>query len=393
VLNLLIVRINFFNMKRVIVYLSIVALVLIECQSRKGTEQIQREAQALNISRGEIALCGTGEFGRVQFGLSCQEKVQADFNLATALLHSFEYVEAEKVFAKVIDADAECVMAYWGVAMSNFHPLWAPPGPEELDKGRSAIALARSLVAYSKRESEYIEAIATIFDDWENIEHKTRVGKFVKATEVIYTKYPTDKEAAIFYALALRSSADPTDKTFAKQKKAGDILSGLFPDEPNHPGIAHYLIHNYDYPELAELALPAARKYATIAATSAHAQHMPSHIFTRLGLWDEAIQSNLKSTDAAKCYAEKLGKEGHWDQELHGLDYLVYAYLQQGQDNQAKQQADYLATKDNVFPITFVNAYTFAAVPVRYALERKDWKAAANIELHPATFPWDKFLW
>lgn len=378
-------------MKTVVVYLIIG--ISVGCQSRQGADDVRRELQALNISRGEIALCGTGQFGRVEFGLSCKEKVQADFNLATALLHSFEYAEAEKVFAKVVDADPACIMAYWGIAMSNFHPLWAPPSSEDLDKGFKTITLARSLGADSGKEAEYLEAIATIFDGWETLDHKTRLEKFVKATEAIYVRYPSDKEAAIFYALALRASADPVDKSFAKQKKAGEILLGLFPDEPDHPGIAHYLIHTYDYPELAQLGLPAARKYAAIAANSAHAQHMPSHIFTRLGLWDEAIQSNIKSTEAAKCYAENLGKEGHWDQELHGLDYLVYAYLQQGKDDLAKEQVDYLATIDSVFPITFVNAYTFTASPVRYALERKDWKQAANLALHPANFPWDKFLW
>lgn len=379
-------------MKTAVVYLIILGLS-IGCQSRKTADEVQRELQALNISRGEIALCGSGQFGRVEFGLSCEEKLRADFNLATALLHSFEYAEAEKVFAKVVDADPACIMAYWGIAMSNFHPLWAPPSPEELEKGFKTVALARSLGKDSGKEGEYLEAVATIFDDWEKLDHKTRVEKFVKATEAIYAKYPADKEAAIFYALALRASADPADKTFAKQKKAGEILSGLFPGEPDHPGIAHYLIHTYDYPELAALGLQAARKYAAIAANSAHAQHMPSHIFTRLGLWDESIQSNIKSTEAAKCYAENLGKEGHWDQELHGLDYLVYAYLQEGKDDLAKEQVDYLATIDTVFPITFVNAYTFAATPVRYALERKDWKQAANLELHPAGFPWDKFPW
>jgi tetratricopeptide (TPR) repeat protein len=380
-------------MKTILACLIVLAVISMECQNKNEPDQLQRELQAINISRGEIALCGSGQFGRVDFALSCKDQVQANFNLATALLHSFEYTEAEKVFAKVIDEDPQCLMAYWGVAMSNFHPLWAPPGAEELDKGSKTIALARSLKTDSDREKEYVEAIATIFDGWEKLDHKTRVEKFVKASQAIYAKYPDDKEAAIFYALALRSSADPADKSFEKQKKAGEILSKLFPDEPDHPGIAHYLIHNYDYPELAELGLPAARKYASIAANSAHAQHMPSHIFTRLGLWDESIQSNIKSTQAAKCYAENLGKKGHWDQELHGLDYLVYAYLQEGKDDQAKEQVTYLAAIDSVFPITFVNAYTFAATPVRYALERKDWRQAANLELHPQSFPWDKFLW
>lgn len=371
----------------------LVLIVALGCQSNKEASLIKQELEAINIRRGEIALCGSNQFGQVEFGLSCEEKVRADFNLATALLHSFEYAEAEKVFAKVIDGDPNCLMAYWGVAMSNYHPLWAPPTTEELTKGSKTIKLARTLEAKSTRESQYIEAVGAIFDDWENLDHKTRVDKFVKAAEVIYNTYPEDKEASIFYALALRSAADPADKTFANQMMAGKILDGLFPSEPNHPGVAHYIIHNYDYPELADRALDAARKYASIAANSAHAQHMPSHIFTRLGLWDEAIQSNLNSMDAAKCYTEKLGMKGHWDQELHGLDYVVYAYLQQSRDNEAKFYVDYLATIDSLLQNTFVNAYTFAASPVRYALERKDWKQAANLELRPASFPWDQFQW
>ena len=373
--------------------LLVVLSAVVGCQSNKEAGLIQQELKAINISRGEIALCGTNQFGEVKFALSCEEKVRADFNLATALLHSFEYVEAEKVFAKVIDSDPNCLMAYWGVAMSNYHPLWAPPTAEELEKGEKTVKLARKLESKSSRDSEYLEAVAAIFDDWDSLDHKTRVEKFVEAAEGIYTRYPEDKEAAIFYALALRSAADPTDKTFARQTKAGEILRSIFPTEPNHPGVAHYLIHNYDYPELADQGLEAARKYASIASNSAHAQHMPSHIFTRLGLWDESINSNLNSMDAARCYAEKLGKQGHWDQELHGLDYLVYAYLQQSRDEEARLQVDYLASIDSVFPLTFVNAYTFASVPVRYALERKDWKQAASLQLHPASFPWEKFQW
>ena len=371
----------------------VLTLIITMCESRKDVSQLKLDIRDINLASGDVALCGTGEFGQVNFGLSCEESVRADFNLATSLLHSFEYVEAEKVFARVMDRDPQCIMAYWGAAMSNFHPLWAVPTPEELKKGAKIIALARTLEGVDPREVEYVEAIAAMFDDADKLDHKTRLEKFVKATEAIYQKYPKDKEAAIFYALALRSSADPTDKTFAKQKRAGEILNSLFPNEPNHPGVAHYLIHTYDYPELAELALPAARKYALIASTSAHAQHMPSHIFTRLGLWEESVQSNLKSTDAAKCYAEKLGEEGHWDQELHGIDYLVYAYLQQGRDKEAKELVDYLATVEKVFPENMAGSYTFAAAPLRYALERKDWKLAASTELHPKDFDWNKRPW
>ena len=206
-------------------------------------------------------------------------------------------------------------------------------------------------------------------------------------------KYPEDEEAAIFYALALRATADPTDKSFRNQRKAGEILNAILTKEPSHPGIAHYIIHAYDYPELAELALPAARKYASMAAASAHAQHMPSHIFTRLGLWDESIRSNLNSVSAALCYAQNLGMKGHSDEELHGMDYLVYAYLQESRDDEALERLQYLKTMSEVFPLNFKDAYSFAAIPARYALERKDWKYAAKLELRPANFPWEKFPW
>lgn len=372
------------------------ALILVSCSGKKNQDQFKSDLQALDLTRGDIALCGSenGQFGTVAFGLSCSEKVRANFNLATSLLHSFEYTEAEKVFAKVIDEDPECVMAYWGVAMSNFHPLWAQPNQIELQKGSKVIALGRSIIEdKSMRESDYLEAIAAIYDQWESLDYKTRVLKFEKASEQVLKKFPDDNEAAIFYALALRASADPSDKTFANQRKSGKILEAIFAKEPNHPGIAHYIIHTYDYPELAELALPAARKYASIAAASAHAQHMPSHIFTRLGLWDESIQSNLNSISAAQCYAQNMNIKGHWDEELHGLDYLIYAYLQKANDDKAKEQMEYFKTIHEVFPKNFKDAYSFAAIPARYALERKNWIEAAQLELGPVDFPWEKFLW
>jgi len=372
----------------------VILITAFHCQVKKDQAVFTQELQSLNLTRGEIALCGSdASFGKVEFGLSCAEKVRANFNLATALLHSFEYAEAEKVFAKVMEEDPECLMAYWGVAMSNFHPLWAQPTQEELEKGARVIKLARTLGSRPEKESDWLEVVAVMYDDWATLDHATRLQKFEQAAEKLYSKYPDDKEAAVFYALALRAAADPADQTFEKQLKAGEILNALFPNEPDHPGIAHYLIHTYDYPELAERALPAARKYAAIAATSAHALHMPSHIFTRLGLWDESINSNINSVSAAKCYAENSGMKGHWDEELHGMDYLVYAYLQQGRDDKAKEQLDYLQTVDVVFPLNNKSAYTFAAIPTRYVLERKDWKEAAALVLKPADFPWQNFPW
>src|SRR5258708_15674370 len=212
--------------------------------------------------------------------------------------------------------------------MCNNHPLWSPPTGAELKKGAKAIAIAQLITQKSKRESAYIDAMALFYKDCDKVDHHTRSTCFEKAMEKIYREYPADKEAAIFYALALDAAAEPTDRSFSNQKKAGAILTALYPGEPDHPGIIHYIIHTYDYPGLAIMALPAARRYASIAPSSAHAQHMPSHIFTRLGLWDECISSNLVSVSYANCYALGAGIKGHWDQELHGMDYLEHAYLQ-----------------------------------------------------------------
>lgn len=375
------------------VFSRVLALLLVACSGPKA--DIEAELRTLDLTRGDIALCGAGEgqFGSVNFGLTCSPRVQADFNLATALLHSFEYTESEKAYAKVIDADPTCVMAYWGAAMSLYHPLWAPPDHHELEKGAKVIALGRSIVGGAdSKESRYLEAIATIFDDWDKLNHLTRVLKFEAASKKVADRYPDDHEAAVFYALAIRAAADPTDKTFARQKKAAEILNGVLEKEPNHPGITHYIIHTYDYPELAELALPAARSYAQIAAASAHAQHMPSHIFTRLGLWSESAASNIKSIAAAQCYAQQMGVD-HYDEELHGMDYLTYAYLQSAADDKALEQLQILDTITEVWPQNFKNAFAFASIPARYALERKDWEQASRLQLAPTSFPWNDYPW
>lgn len=373
---------------------AVLVLLMTSCFRENSGPGLQ-SINGLNLKTGDVAWCGPPqkEFGSVEFPTSCSDKVKQDFNLAMTLLHSFEYDEAEKVFAKIIKEEPQCAMAYWGVAMSNYHPLWAPPSQAELLKGSKAIAIAKSLPQTSKRETEYIDAIGMFYMDWDKKDHKTRCLVFEKAMEKIHNNNPKDKEAAIFYALALDASASPTDKTYKNQKKAFQILSSLYPGQPDHPGIVHYIIHSYDYPELAESALPAARKYASIAPSSAHAQHMPSHIFTRLGLWDENIKSNLAATSSAKCYAENAGIKGHWDEELHGMDYLVYSYLQKGDNKLAKAQWDYLKTINEVSPVNFKVAYAFASIPARYLLENKNWKEAAKLKLHPSAFPWQKFPW
>ncbi len=371
-------------------------LLLLLAGCRSNNKNVSSEAiDSINLKKGDVVLCGPPdkEFGDVGFVTSCSEKVKKDFELAIALLHSFEYDEAEKVFAKIIAAEPECAMAYWGVAMSNYHPLWAPPTKPELEKGAKAVAIAQSITQKTKRESDYIDAIGSFYTNRDKTDHLTSATAFEKAMEQLQKKYPADKEAAIFYALALTAAASPTDKTFTKQKKAGAILNAFYAGQPNHPGVVHYIIHTFDSPELAELALPAARKYASVAPSSAHAQHMPSHIFTRLGLWDECIKSNLASVYAAQCYAQGAGIKGHWDEELHGLDYLLYAYLQSGQNEAAKKQWDYLKTINEVQPANFKVAYAFAAIPARYVLENKLWKEATALQEQTANFSWQHFPW
>lgn len=368
--------------------------IFVSCEG-KNSAPSKEIISEINLKRGPVATCGPTDkqFGSAEFEISCGGKIKKDFNLAIKLLHSFEYDEAEKVFAKIIDEQPGCAMAYWGVAMSNFHSLWAPPSETELKKGAKTIEIARAITQKSKREADYIEAISSFYKDWNKVGHRTRCINFEKAMEKLYTSYPDDKEAAIFYTLALNAAADPADKSFKKQKKAGSILAALYPDQPDHPGIVHYIIHTYDSPELAELALPAARKYASVAPSSAHALHMPSHIFTRLGLWSESIQSNLASISSAQCYAESAGIKGHWDEELHGMDYLVYAYLQKGENDLAKKQWEYLKTINEVDPLNFKVAYALAAIPSRYLLENKIWKDAAQLKVNYPNFPWQNFQW
>ncbi|MGZ5253987.1 MAG: tetratricopeptide repeat protein [Flavitalea sp.] len=367
---------------------------IIEGCRNQNNVPTQADINNIGIIKGALISCGPTEkqFGSATFATTCNKEVTDDFNLGIQLLHSFEYNEAEKAFAMVVNKQPDCAMAYWGIAMANFHPLWTPPSESELQKGSKAINLAKSIKT-SKKEYDYINAISSFYDDWNITDHRTRCLKFEQSMEEIYTDYPDDKEGAVLYALALCAAADPNDKTFSKQKKAGNILNSLYPDQPDHPGIVHYLIHAYDYPELAKEGLDAARKYASIAPSSAHALHMPSHIFTRLGLWNDCIQSNIESVSSAQCYAEAAGIKGHWDEELHGLDYLMYAYLQKGENDSAKKQWDYLKTITEVSPVNFKVAYAYAAIPSRYLLENKMWDEASKLEFFPDKFAWDKYPW
>ena len=347
----------------------------------------------LLLAGAPVASAHDGErLGSVHFPTSCKPEVQADFERAVALLHSFWYEEAQKAFAALTAAEPTCAMGYWGLAMSVYYPLWQPPSPAMLAKGSAAIARGQALTA-SPREKDYIHAIATYYRDHDKVDHRTRALAYEKAMELVAQRNPEDREAAVFYALALNATADPTDKTYAKQRRAGAILEKVYAVEPNHPGVAHYIIHSYDYASLAGQALVAARGYAKIAPAVPHAQHMPAHIFTRLGLWQESIDSNLASAAAGKAYYARQGKTAVWDQTLHALDYVVYAYLQTGQDRQARAVLEDLRAMPRAEPENFVAAYAYAAIPARIALEQRRWSEAATLTAGSPTFPWEQFAW
>src|SRR5688572_4821245 len=331
------------------------------------------------------------KLGTITFPISCAKASQAPFARGVALLHSFWYAEAEKAFSEIAAADPSCAMAHWGVAMSNYHPIWTPPSPAEMARGRAAVEKAMAATAPTEREKAWVAAIAAFYNDADKADHRTRAVAFEKAMERVYQQHPDDREAAIFYSLALLGTAPPADKTYVNQKKAGEILNRVLPLQPDHPGVAHYLIHSFDYPQLASLALPAARSYSKIAESSPHALHMPSHIFVRLGLWDDSIRANEDSAAAALAHVAKTAPGSSAFDELHALDYLAYAFLQQGRETKAREILDKVRAVTRLDNPQFAAAYALAAVPARYALERGLWAEAAALEVAPAWFPWEKF--
>ncbi|HEX2464535.1 MAG TPA: hypothetical protein VHR17_07905 [Thermoanaerobaculia bacterium] len=330
------------------------------------------------------------DLGTVHFPISCDAGVHADFDRATALLHSFGYELSGDAFRAVAARDPRCGMAWWGVAMTYYHPLWAPPSPEELTAGREAAQRASSIGAGTERERAYIDAIAAFYADADKTPHGARAGAYRDRMEALTKRFPDDSEARIFLALALLGTAPANDASLAQQRRAGEILNAELASQPQHPGVVHYLIHSFDYPELADLALPAARVYAEIAPASPHAQHMPSHIFTRLGLWPESIRSNLDSEASANAIAAKKKLNATPFDALHALDYLEYAYLQTGQLDEAKKVMERALRNAAVDP-TFAAGYAVAAIPARYALEQRAWKDAASLAEPKAVLPWDRF--
>jgi tetratricopeptide (TPR) repeat protein len=331
--------------------------------------------------------------GTVDFPTSCNATAQRSISRGAALLHSFGYEEARIAFNDAAKADPTCAMAYWGVARTWYHPIWAPPAPDELKQGGAALDRALAIGAKTDRERDYIQALSVFYQDWQTVDHVSRAKSYEQALAKVCDRNPNDDEAAILHALQLVAIGylDPTDRSYTWQKKGSEILNRLLPRHQNHPGVAHYIIHSVDYPPLAELGLKAARAYAAIAPDSPHALHMPSHIFTRLGLWDDSISSNIASTKSAITQTQRLhGGGGSFDQ-LHAMDYLVYAYLQQAKDTSARKVLAEMQDMTRLDENQFAAAYAFAAAPARWALERHDWRAAAKLEPLPVWFPWNRF--
>lgn len=328
------------------------------------------------------------EVGQVHFQTSCSAAVQPDFDRAVAMLHSFWYGEAEKTFESVAARDPKCAMAYWGQAMTRYHQLWGPNNVDDAG-GKAAVAHARELAAKaSPRERQFIEAIGVYYDGAGGSSPGQRARAYAAQMAKVSMAFPDDPEAAVFHALALIATADPSDRSFAQRKQAAAILKKVEAQQPRHPGVAHYLIHAYDSPELAQFGLPAARVYAKLAPAAPHALHMPAHIFTQLGLWDEAIATDLNAVAAAEKEEQEHHEHGVGRGRLHSYDYLEYAYLQRGDDAAARKILDEITGPDA--PALTADAalqHALAAIPARYALERRDWAEAEKLPLRAGTDP------
>lgn len=367
----------------------------------KTTKRIAMALAVLATVAGSAAAIGDDRpppgmaperLGEVNFPVSCNTRAQTEFNRAMALFHSFWFGPAKKSFARVLEHDPACGMAHWGIAiMSMGNPFTWASNPAAAKAGAPAAAEALRVGARSQRERDYITALSALFKDWETTEFRPRALAFEQAMERLTRKYPKDEEARILYALALNVTALPSDKAATKQLAAAAVLEPLFKKHPRHPGVAHYLIHTYDYAELAGRGLPAARAYGTIAPSVPHALHMPSHIFSRVGLWPEMVEGNRASYLAAKAELDEgtLGI-GAYD-ALHAMDYMVFGHLQQAQDKAAKALVDEAGAIRKVNVENFPAAYAFAAIPARFALERGDWRQAAGLKLTPAELAWHKF--
>jgi tetratricopeptide (TPR) repeat protein len=337
------------------------------------------------------------KLGTVRFATSCAAAAQPTFTRAMALLHSFEFGQAIQSFDASAAADPGCAIAYWGIAVSRWGNPFSPGAkpPKEVALGRAAVEKAKAIGAKTERERDFIAAVEHLYKDVDTRNQRTRVLAYRDAMAQVAARYSDDAEASAFYALALAASNDPTDRSYDSLLKAGAILERLVPDQPDHPGFIHYIIHAYDVPPLASKALAAARMYAKVAPSAPHALHMPSHTFTRLGYWQDSIDTNIASAEAAR--REKLTGE-----ELHAMDYQTYAYLQTAQDRAARRQVDALPEIAARFDPDRIGGaapgtagqFALAAIPARYALERRSWADAAKLDLVPSAFlPAEAITW
>ena len=340
-------------------------------------------AQAQTEDHSQHTGAASSGVGTVAFDTSCAPAVKAAFNHAVAELHSFWFPEARTGFEGVLKTDPACAMAYWGIALTHWgNPFAGLRSPQAIAAGKAAIDKGQTTGAPTPREKGYIDAVAGLFSSADPGTQRARVLAYEKATEAVAAQNPGDIEARIFWALAIDQTALPTDKSFAQNLRAAELLEPLYKKMPNHPGLAHYIIHTYDVPALAEKALPAARAYADIAPAVPHALHMPSHTFTRVGLWKESVATNIKSA----AEAEKTGGVG---EALHALDYQTYAYLQMAQDAQARAVLDHAMTASLAAPASgpgggAANTFAVAAIPARYAMERLQWADAMALTVRPA---------
>ena len=342
-------------------------------------------APAASHDSSKHAGTNLSRLGKVEFKVECASVVEADFNRAMALYHSFAWDDAMKAFDGIAKADPRCGMAHWGRAMVMLDNPFIWPGnlqPAKLNEVATALAAARTAGLKSQREKDYVEAAAVFVRDHEKVAYPARLNAFDDAMSKLAGRYADDKEAAIISALITSANFNPADKTYANQLKAAKVLEPLFAAQPNHPGVAHYLIHSYDYPPIANKGLEAAKRYADIAPDAPHALHMPSHIFTRVGHWQDSIKANRASAKAAG--------DATFDAH-HAYDYMVYAHLQLGQDKAAREAMS--QSRSMKLIEHFGAAFAYAAMPARIALERANWKEAANLPLHPKAdaYPWSRY--
>jgi tetratricopeptide (TPR) repeat protein len=331
-----------------------------------------------------VAGHGDDVLGTVSFPVSCTPEAQARFNKAAALLYNFHWSRVEVALNEVLDADPDCVMVYWAKAVASFdNPLGSRPTPKLEKQGWAAVEKAKQMTAKTQRERDYIAAVEAFFKDHDKVRYEARAAAYEQAMERLHARYPQDSEAAVLYAFWLQVTADRNDQTYSNQLRSAAILEKVFAAQPHHPGAAHFLIHAYDFPAIAHRGVDAAKRYAAIAPEAPHALHMPSHIFSRTGYWRDSIDTNARARAVAKLERDRY----------HALDYMIYAELQLGRDAEAQKLLDFVRSAPKPTDQVRQVAYASAAIPARFALERGNWAAAAQLELHPARgdLPWASF--